>query len=433
MGQDKADVRSSRRPRAAGDRLDRVLYQVSQAVLAVTRQVSVHDALQTIVKSARSLLGARYAALGVPGADGSFAEFVVDGMTVREQEAIGPLPRQHGMLGVLLREGTPQRLADIRADPRFEGFPAAHPVLADFLGVPIKDGPDVLGILFLANKRAPGGFTERDQELLSLFAAHAAIALTNARLYERSRELSVIEERARLARDLHDAVSQKLFGIRVKARAAAILVPRDPVRAAAELESVAELGVQAHAELRAVIDGLLPPDLSAYDVAESVRRYAEVAGRAHGRQVQFSAGELPCLGGEIDAVIYRVAQEALHNALRHSGTKQVRVRLGRELGQVILEVADDGAGFASGDLAVQPGGPGAFSGPRGARSGGLGLASMRDRATSVGGTLTIRSAPEAGTTVRLAVPIRTPSFKAHPGAAAGGRGRSSGAAARGRR
>ncbi len=164
----------------------------------------------------------------MPSPRSSFAEFVVAGMSAREQEAIGPLPRQHGMLGVLLREGNPLRLADIRADPRFEYFPRAHPVLADFLGVPIKDGPDVLGILFLANKRAPGGFTERDQELLSLFAAHAAIALTNARLYERSRELSVIEERARLARDLHDAVSQKLFGIRVKARAAATMACSRP-------------------------------------------------------------------------------------------------------------------------------------------------------------------------------------------------------------
>ncbi len=377
--------------KACDERLDQALYQVSQAVLAVTRQVSVRDALATIVRSARSLIGARYAALGVPDTDGSFAEFVVAGMSAREQEAIGPLPRQHGMLGVLLREGNPLRLADIRADPRFEYFPRAHPVLADFLGVPIKDGPDVLGILFLANKQAPGGFTERDQELLSLFAAHAAIALTNARLYERSRELSVIEERARLARDLHDAVSQKLFGIRVKARAAAILVPRDPVRAAAELQSVAELGVEAYAELRAVIDGLLPPDLSAHDLSESVRRYAEVAGRAHGRKVRFTAGELPSLGSEVDAVVYRVAQEALHNALRHSRAEQVRVGLRREPGQVILEVADDGPGFAVDGLA--------------ARSNGLGLASMRDRASSVGGKLTVRSAPGAGTTVRLAVPV----------------------------
>jgi signal transduction histidine kinase len=377
-------------PQPAGDRLDQVLYQVSQAVLAVTQQVSVHDALKTIVTSARSLLGARYAALGVPGHDGSFAEFVVDGMTSSQQAAIGPLPRQHGMLGVLLTQGQSQRLADIRADPRFEGFPPGHPVLADFLGVPVKDGQDVLGIIFLANKEVPGGFTERDEELLRLFAAHAAIALTNARLYERSRELSVIEERARLARDLHDAVSQKLFGIRVKARAAAILASRDPARAAAELQSVAELGVEAYAELRAVIDGLLPPDLGTQPLAESVRRYAEVAGRAHGRQVRFHADDLPCLDARADEVVYRVAQEALHNALRHAGGHEVRVTLCRDLAGVALEVADNGPGFA----------------PATARPGGLGLASMRDRASSVGGTLTVRSAPGAGTTVRLTVPLR---------------------------
>ncbi|MGE5290181.1 MAG: GAF domain-containing sensor histidine kinase [Micromonosporaceae bacterium] len=377
--------------RGDGERLDQVLYEVSRAVLAVTRQVAVRDALQTIVKSARSLLGARYAAIGVPDDNGSFAEFVVAGITSREQEAIGPLPRQHGMLGVLLREGRPQRLADIRADPRFEGWPLAHPVLADFLGVPIEDGDEVLGIIFLANKRVPGGFTERDQELLALFAAHAALALTNARLYERSRELSVIEERTRLARDLHDAVSQKLFGIRVKARAAAIMVPKDPARAAAELESVAELGVEAYAELRAVIDNLLPPDLSAHGLAGSVRRYAEVASRAHGRHVRFHAAQLPCLDAEADAVIYRVAQEALHNALRHSGAREVRVSLCMEPGHVILEVSDDGPGFLPDD--------------RGAQPAGLGLASMRDRAASLGAALRVDSAPGAGTTVRLSVPI----------------------------
>ena len=214
-----------RRHGRRGPGQDEVLHQVSQAVLAVTRQLSARDVLQVIVRSARSLAGARYAAIGVPDDRGSFAEFVVDGIPERQRKAIGPLPRQHGMLAVLLREGQPLRLADIRADPRFEGWPSAHPELADVLGMPIRDGADVLGFIFAANKRGPGGFTERDEQLLGLFAAHAAIALTNARLYERGRELSVLEERARLARDLHDAVSQKLFSIRAKARAAPVLVP----------------------------------------------------------------------------------------------------------------------------------------------------------------------------------------------------------------
>src|SRR5580704_16226453 len=102
------------------------LYQVSQAVLSVTRQMSVRDVLAVIVRSARSQVGARYAALGVPDEGNSFAEFVVDGISPAEQQAIGPLPRQHGMLGVLLTQGKPERLADIRAAPRFWGWPSAH-------------------------------------------------------------------------------------------------------------------------------------------------------------------------------------------------------------------------------------------------------------------------------------------------------------------
>src|SRR5487761_1498463 len=269
---------------------DQVLYQVSRAVLAVTRQLSARDVLQVIVRSARSLSGARYAALGVPDAEGSFAEFITDGISARQRDAIGPLPRQHGMLAVLLSDATPQRLPDIRADPRFGGWwPSAHPDIADFLGVPIKDGPDVLGIIFVANKTAPGGFTARDEQLLCLFAAHAAIALINARLYERVGDLSVMEERGRRARELHDALAQKLSSIRAKARAAAVLAGRDPARAVAEMDSVATLAGEAHAELRAVISGLAPPELGERGLAESLRRYAALAARAHGVTVRVSA------------------------------------------------------------------------------------------------------------------------------------------------
>jgi signal transduction histidine kinase len=289
---------------------------------------------------------------------------------------------------VVLREGKPLRLDDIRTDPRFWGWPAAHPELTDVLGVPIREGGNVIGFIFAACKRAPGGFTERDERMLSLFAAHAAIALTNARLYERGRELSVLEERARLARDLHDAVSQKLFSVRAKARAAAMLVPRDPARAAAEIDSVAALAGEAHAELRAVIDGLAPPDLAASGLAGSVRGYAVLAGRTYGKTVRVEAGDLPDLDGLRETVLYRVAQEAISNSLRHSGSQDVWVRLSARQRAVVLEVGDHGTGF-------DPAGP----------HGGVGLSSMRERAASVGGTLTIKSSPGAPTTVRLSVPV----------------------------
>jgi len=369
------------------------LYQVSQAVLSVTRQMPVRDVLQVIVRSARSLVGARYAAIGVPDEGDSFAEFVVDGISDAEWAAIGPLPRRHGMLRVLLDEGKPERLADIRADPRFEGWPAAHPQMSHFLGMPVRDGDQVLGIILAANKvpaaAAGRGFTERDEEILALFAAHAAIALTNARLTEHSRELSVMQERSRLARELHDAVTQKLFGIRAHARAAEMLAGREPPDAArvrTEIEAVSALGAEAQAELRAIIDGLAPPDLDAAGLAESLRRYAVLAGRAHGVPVAFTAGALPALGSRAETALYRVAQEALNNALRHSGAARVSVCLSRAGRRVVLEVSDDGHGFV-------PEAP----------SGGVGLASMAERASAAGGALTIRSG-ESGTLVRMTVP-----------------------------
>ncbi|HEX2313467.1 MAG TPA: GAF domain-containing sensor histidine kinase [Thermomonospora sp.] len=377
------------------------LHAVSSAVLAVTRHLSVHEVLQVIVRAAARLLDARYGALGVPDDEGSFAEFVVEGVTDAEWEAIGPLPRQHGMLAVMLRDGAPQRLADVRRAPEFGGWPSAHPVLRDFLGVPIRDGEDVLGIVFLANKRTPGGFTEHDEELLTLFAAHAAIAITNARLYERNRELTVMEERNRLARELHDAVSQKLFSLRLTAQAAAALAERDPARTVTELAQVQRLAGEALAELRAVIHELRPADLDADGLVASLRKHAEVLDRAYEARVSLTVEQeaaviAAALPDEQETVVFRVAQEAVHNALRHAAARTVRVRLcGAPGGGLVLEVADDGTGFDP--AAADQSRPG---------HDGLGLASMRERAESVGGALTIDSRPGAGTgtRVRLEVP-----------------------------
>ncbi|MES4830650.1 GAF domain-containing protein, partial [Streptomyces anthocyanicus] len=237
------------------------LTAVSSALLAMSRHLEVRDVLKTIVASARELLDAQYAALGVPDDHGGFAQFVVDGVSDEQWKAIGPLPRQHGILAAMLHEATPERLADVRKDPRFGGWPSAHPDLVDFLGLPIRDGDEVLGALFLANKLRPAGgdpphppcpkpaggcgFTADDEELLGILAQHAAIALTNARLYERSRELTIAEERSRLAHELHDAVSQKLFSLRLTAQAATALVDRDPARAKDELHQVATLAAEA--------------------------------------------------------------------------------------------------------------------------------------------------------------------------------------------
>lgn len=365
-----------------------MLHAVSSAVLAVTRHLSVREVFQVIVRSAQRLLDARYAALGVPDDQGAFTEFVAEGISEEEWDEIGPMPRQHGMLGAMLREGVPVRLPDIRRDPRFEYWPRAHPVLKDFLGVPILDGDKVLGIIFLSNKRTPGGFTEADQRLLTMFAAHAAIALTNARLYERSRELTLVEERTRMAGELHDAVTQKLFSLRLTARAAASLVAADPPRALRELDRVERLAGEALAELRAVIVELRPAELDRHGLAETLRKHVHLLDRLHPASFSFEESPVCDLEPEIEVVVLRVAQEALHNASRHSRACAVGVRLGCAEGRVVLEVSDDGAGF---DVDAAAG-------------RGLGIASMGDRAESVGGSVRVRSEPGGGTLVRMEVP-----------------------------
>ncbi len=370
--------------------------ELSEAVLAVTRHLDTSAVLRTILRTARDLVGAEYAALGVPDGAGSFARFLVEGVSDEQWRAIGPLPRQHGMLGVMMHDPQPQRLADITADPRFGWWPAAHPRLKGFLGVPIRDGGEILGALFLGNTEPVGeGFTEDDESLLKILAAHAAIALTHARLYERERELAITTERARLARELHDAVAQKLFALRLTARAAGTLVETDPDRAREQLAQVSALATEAAAELSTAVGELRTPDLDGDGLAEALRKQVAVIDRAQashaGPKVVFDCAFAPRLPPTHEQVVLRVAQEALHNALRHSAAELIEVSLAvvpkaANCG-ARLTVRDDGVGFD----------------PEVAKRG-LGLVSMRERADSVGGALTVRTEPGQGTVIELEVP-----------------------------
>src|ERR1700761_3912393 len=244
------------------ERVSPALKAVSDAVLAVASGLSVDEVLQRLVDAARELAGARYAALGIPDGAGGFRRFLVAGMSDRLVAAMGPLPRTHGMLGAILQADAAYLTDDIHRDPRFRGWwPRQHPDMRSFLGVPIVARDAVIGAFYLTQKEGADTFDDDDRQLIELLAAHAASAITNARLYERSRELSILSERNRLALELHDVVSQKLFSLTLTAEAAATQLDRDPAAARVQLERLREIAGQALEELRSLILGLRPPAL----------------------------------------------------------------------------------------------------------------------------------------------------------------------------
>jgi len=365
---------------------------LSDAVLAIAAEHAVEPVLKKLVDAARELAGARYAAIGVPDGEGGFARFITSGMSDELIASLGELPRQHGLLGAMLQADTPQRTADIRQDPRFRGWwPKTHPSMSSFLGVPILSGRgENAGAFYLTDKEDAAEFSDDDQRLIETFAAHAALALENARLHERSRELSIVEERNRLARELHDAVTQKLFGLVLAAESGAALLEHDDAQqAGAQLQLVRELAREAMEELRSVIVHLRPAALESQGLAVALGKHVDVLRRTHKRAIELAVqGDAP-VAAAVEGDAFRIAQEALHNALRHAGATRIAVVLRCEPGRVELSVTDDGVGFDP-DAA-------------GVRSRRLGLTTMAERARAAGGALEIVSAPGAGTTVRLEV------------------------------
>ncbi len=163
---------------------------VLAAGLAIFSEHSLSAVLQRVVDSAREVVAARYAALGVLGADGgSLVEFVTSGLTREERDAIGALPQGRGLLGLLIHQAYPIRVADIATHPQRHGFPEGHPQMRSFLGVPIVGRDRVYGNLYLTDKIGAAEFTAEDERIAMLLASHTAVAVDNARLYEESERL----------------------------------------------------------------------------------------------------------------------------------------------------------------------------------------------------------------------------------------------------
>jgi signal transduction histidine kinase len=250
--------------------------------------------------------------------------------------------------------------------------------------VPLSLKERVIGFLSLAHTQ-PAFYTERHAGLVSAIATQIAVAIENARLYEQAQHLAAVEERQRLARELHDSVSQALYGIALGARTARTLLDTDAQRATEPVDYVLQLADAGLAEMRALIFELRPESLESEGLVAALEKQIAATRARYGLEVVAELCDEPGISLIQKEVFYRVAQESLHNIVKHARATRVDLDLSNDDGALTLHVRDNGVGFDA--TQTFP--------------GHMGLVSFNERAASIGAELSVDSAPGSGTTVRL--------------------------------
>jgi len=308
-------------------------------------------------------------------------------------------PLKHmGLIWEKLCSGEPVIIDNVRNDtPLAQAYREAVGELLEttfryirsWVAVPLKLKEQVIGMLSASHSK-PNYYTSHHADLALAIANQAAIAIENARLYEQAQELAALEERQKLARELHDSVSQSLYGISLGAHTARTLLDRDPGQVAKPLEYLLALAEAGLAEMRALIFELRPESLETEGLASALIKQAAALHARYDVPVETDLCDEPDLPLKMKQELYRVAQEALHNTIKHARTSKVNVRLRRTSEAIILEIRDNGRGFD----------------PLGSFPGHLGLLSMQERIKNLGRVLSIESTPGQGTTIRARVPAR---------------------------
>lgn len=314
------------------------------------------------------------------------------------------IPVEQGIMGAAVRERRTMLVNDVASDPRHMPTPGATGITAE-LAVPILMGERVLGVL---NVESGEPLDDEDSASLQIIADQLAVAIENARLYERSQRVAVLEERQRLARDLHDSVTQHIFGMVMMGESLPLVWQRDPDEGERRSKRLVELSRSALAEMRALLAELRPESPGETEATEAVVRLRreglpaalELAAHAlagDALDIEISADTYGSRSLETEETLYRIAQEALANVVKHAQAESVRIELGVEDGETVMAVIDDGIGFRPGRRKVA-------RHRSGAASGGLGLTTMRERAEAHGGTLRLKSDAGRGTRLEVRIP-----------------------------
>ncbi len=362
------------------------------ATRAIAGELSVDGVLQLIVDRLQPLVSARYAALGTFDSHGRIEHFITTGLTAEQRERIGDLPRGHGLLGLITLENRSIRIADMSVDPNRHGFPPNHPPMTSFLGAPITVKGRTVGNLYLTDKIGAVEFSQADQQLVEIFALHAGIAIDNARLHHEIQRLAVVDERERISKDLHDGIIQNLYGVGLSLEDVPQMMLDAPDEAAARVEEAIDSLHHTIRDIRNFIFGLQPDLLGGTTLLGGTAALVGEYRRDTTIDMDLIVlpGELPETDPLVTRDILAIVSEALANVIRHSRATRVEVTVHSEGGSLVLEVADDGIGFA---------------GSSGSTFGHQGMRNMHERATGIGGELSVISAPSAGTRVVLRVPL----------------------------
>ena len=370
---------------------NRQLAALNQAAVAIAGELSLDKVLQHIVDAARELIGAQYAALGVPNVSGNLETFVHSGLTADQARAIAHPPKGLGLLGALIREQRSIRIPDLHTDPRSFGFPPGHPLMTSFLGVPIMGGSETLGNLYLTNKLAGDEFTAADQELVEMLATHAAVAIQNARLYQQVGRLAIVEERTRIGMDLHDGIIQSIFAVGLTLESTKFALPDEADEAHELVQRAIDSLNDTIRDIRNFILDLRPRHFQG-DLRLGLARLVREFQANTMVEVELTAATAMLVGlpTAVARTIFLSTQEALANVARHARASKVNMKVERVGTAVHLSIIDNGQGF---DLSHQ------------SHTVGHGLSNMQARAQELGGTFTLDSQPGQGTSICLQMPL----------------------------
>jgi len=373
------------------EQLQERLIALHKASLELVKDVSLDHLLERIAKVACEQSDARYAALGVLDENGKLVKFITVGMTDDEIKLIAHPPVGKGLIGELMDTEVPLRLPVIQEHPRSSGFPAYHPRMVSFLGVPIRAANKQLGQIYLTEKIDAPEFTADDEKIIQMLAGYAAAAIQNARLHENTRRLAVLEERERIGMDLHDGIIQAIYGVGLSLESALHSFDDEPEDAKTRVRHSIDSLNQAIRDLRGYILDLRPRQMGNEGLMSGLNRLINEfrANTLANVQLSGTENEVKDLPQSHSMVLFHIGQEALANVAKHAKAKQVDISLWSTDERVLMEIHDNGKGFEMEKMNA---------------SIGHGLANMQTRVRAVGGDVDISSVVDEGTTVLAWVP-----------------------------